>query len=50
MAILRLYGYSKVSETDFMMGYLLAGTVEQSSLKHGPAEVTHVAMVKRRGY
>jgi len=39
-----------VSNTDFQLGYCMTGTLERGDRKAGSMEMTHYAMVKRKGY
>ena len=42
---------SDVSNADFQMGYSMTGTLERGSKKgQGHMEMTHFAMIKRKGY
>ena len=46
----RLTLTSNVSQADFQMGYSLTGTLERGEKKASKMEMTHFAMIKRRGY
>lgn len=46
--ILRLT--SDVSNQDFYQGYSMTGTLERGDKKKGVMEMTHFAMIKRKGY
>ena len=39
-----------VSNADFQMGYSMTGTLERGCRKEGRMEMTHYAMIKRKGY
>jgi len=39
-----------VSNADFQLGYCMTGTLERGDRKSGCMEMTHYAMVKRKGY
>lgn len=39
-----------VSNADFQLGYCMTGTMERGDRKSGNMEMTHYAMVKRKGY
>ena len=39
-----------VSNADFQLGYCMTGTLERGDRKAGCMEMTHYAMVKRKGY
>ena len=41
---------TNVSNTDFQMGYSITGTLERGDRKQGRMEMTHFAMIKRKGY
>lgn len=46
----RLTLTSNVSNQDFQMGYSLTGTLEKGHKKSNRWEMTHFAMIKRKGY
>jgi len=48
--VFRLTLNSNVSNTDFQMGYSLTGSLERSSKNCSKLQMTHFAMVKRKGY
>jgi hypothetical protein len=39
-----------VTNADFQLGYCMTGTLERGDRKSGNMELTHYAMVKRKGY
>ena len=39
-----------VSNADFQMGYSMTGTLERGKIREGRMEMTHYAMIKRKGY
>ena len=41
---------TNISNADFQMGYCVTGTLERGDKKKGDLQLTHYAMVKRRGY
>ena len=41
---------TNVSNTDFQLGYSMTGTLERGDRKKGKLEMTHYAMIKRKGY
>ena len=41
---------TNVSNTDFQMGYSITGTLERGDRRNGCMEMTHFAMIKRKGY
>lgn len=41
---------TNVSNADFQMGYSITGTLERGDRKKGGLEMTHFAMIKRKGY
>ena len=45
-----LYLTSDVSNQDFYQGYSMTGTLERGNRKAGDMEMTHFAMIKRKGY
>jgi len=46
----KLYLTTNVNNADFQLGYCMTGTLERGSHKEGRLEMTHFAMVKRKGY
>ena len=46
----RLFLSTNVSNTDFQLGYSMTGTLERGDKKQGKLEMTHYAMIKRKGY
>ena len=46
----RLHLTTNVSNTDFQLGYSMTGTLERGDRKKGKLEMTHYAMIKRKGY
>ncbi|KAI0232543.1 hypothetical protein LSAT2_017125 [Lamellibrachia satsuma] len=46
----RLVLSSDVTDADFELGYCMTGVVERGSKKDGHMEVSHFAMIKRKGY
>jgi hypothetical protein len=45
-----LYLTSNVSNQDFYQGYCMTGTLERGDKKRGQMQMTHFAMIKRKGY
>ena len=41
---------TNVSNADFQMGYSMTGTLERGNRHTGNMEMTHFAMIKRKGY
>ena len=41
---------TSVSNTDFQLGYSMTGTLERGDKRSGNMEMTHYAMIKRKGY
>ena len=41
---------TNVSNTDFQLGYSITGTLERGDRKKEKMEMTHFAMIKRKGY
>jgi len=41
---------TNVSNADFQMGYSITGVLERGDRKKGGLEMTHFAMIKRKGY
>ena len=41
---------TNVSNADFQLGYSMTGTLERGNRKEGIMEMTHYAMIKRKGY
>lgn len=42
---------TNVSNADFQMGYSMTGALERGDKRHGgKMEMTHFAMIKRKGY
>jgi hypothetical protein len=41
---------TNVSNADFQLGYCMTGTLERGCRKEGRWEMTHYAMIKRKGY
>jgi len=39
-----------VTNADFQLGYCMTGTLERGDRKTGGLEMSHYAMVKRKGY
>ncbi|XP_046379233.1 uncharacterized protein LOC124275921 [Haliotis rubra] len=46
----RMHLTTNVSQADFQLGYCVTGTLERGDKKAGGLQLTHFAMVKRRGY
>jgi len=41
---------TNVNNADFQLGYSMTGTLERGCRKEGRMEMTHFAMIKRKGY
>ena len=41
---------TNVSNADFQLGYSITGTLERGNRKEGKMQMTHFAMIKRKGY
>ena len=41
---------TNVSNADFQLGYCMTGTLERGCRADGRMEMTHYAMIKRKGY
>ena len=41
---------TNINNTDFQLGYCVTGTLERGDKKRGDLQLTHFAMVKRKGY
>jgi len=41
---------TNVSNADFQLGYCMTGTLERGCRADGHMEMTHYAMIKRKGY
>ena len=46
----RLVLSSAVTDADFALGYCMTGVVDRGNRKDGCMEVSHLAMIKRKGY
>ena len=46
----RMFLTTNVNNVDFHLGYCVTGTLEQGDKEHAGLQLTHFAMVKRRGY
>ena len=46
----RLSLSTNVSNADFQLGYSMTGTLERGSRREGRMDMTHYAMIKRKGY
>lgn len=46
----RMFLSTDVTNSDFNLGYSMTGYLEQAYAKHDPMELTHYAMIKRKGY
>ncbi|XP_041363512.1 uncharacterized protein LOC121379106 [Gigantopelta aegis] len=46
----RMHLTTNVSQADFQLGYCVTGTLERGDKRKGELQLTHFAMVKRKGY
>lgn len=46
----RMFLTTNVSNADFHLGYCVTGTLERGDKRKGDLQLTHFAMVKRKGY